>query len=183
MNNNPDYQLVSENPDYVQVKYNQQTGALLAVHKNHNFDPTIGKFGIPRGDYERIAADILFENGHSVVLESEDAPFRMKMAEGRLDGKLFDIKGVEGRGKRNIEYKIQDAGAKGAVTIVLYFHDNKLFSEQQLIRDYHTYLHNSKSKKIQTVYYIVDGVLHELQKTLPIIHQQRLMDGLEPPEA
>jgi hypothetical protein len=55
-----------------------------------------------------------------------------------------------------------------AAALVLYYHDSTLFSEQQLIRDYNIYLRNSKSKKIKSVYYIVGGVLHQMQKTSPV---------------
>ena len=54
------YRLLNEN-NYTNVRFNEKTRGLSAIHREHNFDPKIGKFGIPRGDYERIAVDVLYE--------------------------------------------------------------------------------------------------------------------------
>lgn len=128
----------------------------------HNFDPTIGKFGIPRGDYEVIARDVLYENGHVVILESEKSGRNIRVAEGLLDGKLFDIKGIEGTGEHNIFDKIKDTSNKGANTIVLFYPNKNIFSMQKIIDDYSKYLRTSKSQKIKDVYYIVDEKLYKL---------------------
>jgi hypothetical protein len=68
----------------------------------------------------------------------------------------------EGMGKRNIEYKIRDASQKNAKVIVLYYHDKRNFSLQSIKDGYNSYLRNSKNKKIQAIYYIVDGELFRI---------------------
>jgi len=155
------YRLLSDG-SYRDVRFNPKSGALLAIHKEHHFDPTIGKFGIPRGDYERIASEILYEYGRNIVLDSEYKKDGVKAPEGFLDGRKFDIKGIEGTGKRNIEYRIYDASRQGAEVIVLYYHDASVFSKQNIINGYRAYLRNSKSKRIRTLYYIVDKKLHKM---------------------
>jgi len=80
-----------------------------------------------------------------------------------FDGKLFDIKGVEGVGKRNIIAKISDASFQGVETVVLYYHDANLFDLQKIINAYRGYLKLSKTMRIQNVYYIVDNKLHKLE--------------------
>jgi len=149
--------------NYTEVRFNPKTGALSAIHKEHNFDKTIGKFGIPRGDYERISLAVLYDYGYSVILESEKLGRKTKVAEGHLNGKLFEIKGIEGDSKNNIIKDIKDASKKRAEIIVLYYHEKNLFSEKQLQKSYQSYLRNSKSKRINTVYYIIDNKLYTIK--------------------
>jgi len=68
--NRKGYERLLEDSNYVHVRLTPINGALSAIHKDHNFDPTIGKFGIPRGDYEKISLDVLFENGKDSTLHS-----------------------------------------------------------------------------------------------------------------
>ncbi|MDR3188337.1 MAG: hypothetical protein LBT94_04025 [Prevotellaceae bacterium] len=160
--NRMEYIRLKNDSRYTNVKFNENTGGLLAIHKEHHFDPTVGRFGIPRGDYERIAAEVLYSYGRSVVLQSEQLEENEKTPEGLLDGNIFDIKGVEGRGKTAIKHKLAEASLQGCKTIVLYFHENNTFLLQRIIDGYNHYLRNSNSKRINTVYYIVDGKLHRL---------------------
>ena len=102
--NKQEYYRLMNDSNYIDVRFNPKNGALSAIHKNHNFDPTIGKFGISRGEYELISLEVLYEYGRSVVLESEKPSNNKqkthKFSEGFLDGKRFDIKGIEGTGRR-----------------------------------------------------------------------------------
>ena len=59
--NRQEYYRLLEDSNYTGVRFNEKTGGLLAIHREHNFDPTIGKFGIPRGDYEKISVDVLYD--------------------------------------------------------------------------------------------------------------------------
>jgi hypothetical protein len=162
--NKQEYTRLKADPNYTDVKFDGKTGGLLAIHKDHNFDPTIGKFGIPRGDYEHIAAEVLYKNGKSVVFASEKSISGQKTPEGILEGKIFDIKGVEGVGKRNIEYKLFEASRQGVETVVLYYYDKNIFDKQCILNSYNSYLRNSKSKRVKTVYYIVEKKLYQLQQ-------------------
>ena len=156
------YRLINDS-NYTDVRFNPQTGALLAIHRQHYFDPTIGIFKIPRGDYEIIASEILYDYGMSVILKSEISGYQVKTPEGFLNGKLFDIKGIEGTGKNNIINNLKNASKKMVESIVFYYHRKNLFSEKQIRESYLYYLRNSKSMRIQHVYYIVDGKLYTLQ--------------------
>jgi hypothetical protein len=160
--NRKEYDSLLKDDSYTDVRFNPKNGGLLAIHKEHHFDTTIGKFGIPRGDYEKIAIEVLYDYGRSVVLWSERTGIGISMPEGLLDWKKFDIKGIEGTGKRNIVDKISAAGSQGAETIVLYYHDAGLFDLQKIINAYNGYLKLSKTKRIQTVYYIIDNKLHKI---------------------
>jgi hypothetical protein len=161
LTNEREYNRLKADPNYTNVKFNGKTGGLLAIHKDHNFDPTIGKFGIPRGDYERITAEVLYNDGKSVILQSENKG--IKTADGLLDGKIFDVKGVETESTKIVR-KISGASKQGAESLVLYYHSSDNFSLQEIKNAYSAYIRNSKSKKIQELYYIVGGKLYHLQQ-------------------
>ncbi|GHT69195.1 hypothetical protein FACS189452_09770 [Bacteroidia bacterium] len=160
--NKREYERLRADANYTNVKFNDKTGGLLAIHKDHCFDPTIGRFEIPRGDYERIASEVLFNYGHSIILNSEKLARGLSAPEGKLDGKFFDIKGVEGIGKRNLIDKISNASKQGAETVVFYYPDISIFDRQNIRNAYNGYLKLSKNEKIQIVYYIVDKKLYKL---------------------
>jgi hypothetical protein len=159
-----EYERLKAYPAYTNVKFDEETGGLLAIHKDHNFDPTIGRFGIPRGDYERITAEVLYNDGRSVILASEKSLEWGKMPDGWLDGKLFEIKGIEGNGKRNIEYKIRDASKQGAEKMVLFYYDKNIFVWQNITAAYASYLRNSTIKQIKTIFCVVGNELYCIQQ-------------------
>jgi hypothetical protein len=157
-----EYERLLKDDNYTDVRFNPKNGALSAIHKEHNFDPTIGKFGIPRGDYERISLNVLYDYGNRVVFGSEKLGRNVRAVEGYLNGKPFDIKGIEGVGKRNIIDKISNASSKGAEIVVLYFHDAGIFDLRKIVKAYNGYAKLSKINRIQTIYYIVDNKLHKV---------------------
>jgi hypothetical protein len=119
------YEKLKEDKNYTDVAFDPKTGGVTAVHIEHNFDPTIGKFGVPRGDYERNAIQGLFLNGHMVILNKEESNLvGIKQPDGFIDGRLMDIKGVEG----NCLYAMNRANVQKVDTCILYFHDETAFS-------------------------------------------------------
>lgn len=122
--NKREYERLKKDPEYTGVKYDKQSGGVTATHREHNFDPQIGMFGMPRGEYERRAVEALFQNGHSIILRGEHGPIGEKQPDGHLDGKLMDIKGIEG----NPLYAMNRANTQGVHTAILYFHDETRFS-------------------------------------------------------
>jgi hypothetical protein len=161
--NRKEYNRLLKDSNYIDVRFNEKNGGLSAIHKEHSFDSTVGKFGIPRGEYERISLDVLYDYGRGVVLESEKSKLNKKFSEGFLDGIRFDIKGIEGIGGRNIIDKISHASRQGAESVVLYFHDKNLFDRKKIVNAYKGYLKLSKTKQVKTIYYIVDNKLHKLE--------------------
>jgi len=152
--------------EWTKAGFDEHSGGYWVFHKEHRFDPTIGIFGIPRGDYERISSYVLMSYSMRVALFSEEQgenPEGIKIPDGLLNDRLFDIKGIEGTGKDNVLKDIKDASKKGCEVVVLYYHEAYLFDAKQIRENYQTYLRNSKSKRIQQVYYIVDRKLHKLK--------------------
>jgi hypothetical protein len=149
--------------DWIKVGFDEFSGGYCVYHKDHLFDPTIGKFGIPRGDYEKNSAIVLMGYGMSVALSSEISELeKIKKPDGLLNGVLFDIKGIEGKSNRLIKDKLSEASKQGAEIVVLYFHDADMYDKNFIMQGYNQYLNNSKSKRVKKVYCIVGKYLHKL---------------------
>jgi hypothetical protein len=147
---------------WIKAGFDEYSGGYCVYHKEHQFDPTIGKFGIPRGDYEKKSASVLMGYGMSVILESEIREKGVKTPDGLLNGILFDIKGIESESIRNIKNRISEASKQGVDIVVLYFHDSVLFNKDLVKEGYGKYLTNSRSKRIKKVYCIAGKYLHEI---------------------
>ena len=122
--NRKKYERLKKDPDYTDVAFDPKTGGVKATHKEHNFDPTIGRFGIPRGNYEKITRDALFKKGYNVILRSEKGQEGVRQPDGYLDGILMDIKGVEGL---NCSNSLKSANRQKVKTVILYYHDKASF--------------------------------------------------------
>jgi hypothetical protein len=87
-----------------------------------------------------------------------------KRANGRLDDKICDIKGVESQGYKTIRNKFRGANIQGANTIVLYYHTKNIYSEELLNDGYNLYLRDleteNRQNKICNVYYIIEDKLY-----------------------
>lgn len=90
------YERLKADPDYTDVKFDPKSGGVKATHREHNFDKAVGKYEIPRGEYEKITTDALYKKGYVVELIKEDDTKRVPQPDGYLNGSLMDIKGVEG---------------------------------------------------------------------------------------
>ena len=156
------YERLLKDDNYTDVRFNPINGALSAIHKDHFFDPTIGRFGIPRGDYERISVDVLFEYGNCVVLESEKKGFGIKTPDGMLNGIIFDIKGIEGSSQRLIKDAISKASGQGAEIAILYFQNKSIYNIGMVMDGFEKYLNNSHSKRVKTVYCIVENCIFRI---------------------
>ena len=86
-------------PDYYDVIFDEKSGGVSAIHKEHQFDKTVGPFGYKRGLYERIVLTALRKHGHRIILNKEDSGlYLIKTCDGFLDGKTAEIKTIEGDG-------------------------------------------------------------------------------------
>jgi hypothetical protein len=148
--------------DWIKAGFDEVSGGYRVYHKYHLFDPTIGRFGIPRGDYEKNASEVLVRYGMSVVLLSEKQEYRVKTPDGLLNGILFDIKGIEGYSRRVIKDAISKSSKQGVETVVLYFHDKSEFDMDFVRENYEKYLTNSKSKKVRMVYCVAGKYLYRV---------------------
>ena len=130
--NRAEYKRLKIDINYKDVKFDPKTGGLKATHKEHNFDPTIGRFGIPRGNYEKITRDALFKKGYNVTLRKETNEIGIKQPDGYVNGKLMDIKGIEG----NPLYALSRANHQRVETAILYFHEQYIFNLDDVKQKY-----------------------------------------------
>ena len=163
--NYQEYLRLRNDPNYSDVIFDDVSGGVSAVHRNHQFDSQIGAFGIKKGDYEKISVNILRERGHAVILESETAPDGIMSPDGFIDGIIMEIKAVEGQGKWAIKDKLHIATRQGASCVILYFHDKKLYSYERIEDGWFKYLNDQASQKynhsIERVLCIVGEDIHE----------------------
>ena len=144
--------------------FDEYSGGYCVYHKEHKFDPKKGKFGISRGEYEKRASEILAKHGMRVVLGPEPSGDENKKADGFLNGRVFDIKSRENifENSDKVKRKISEASKQKAEIIVFYFHDKNMFDKDIIIEGYGKYLKNSKSKRIQKVYCVVEKRLYRM---------------------
>lgn len=161
-----EYERLKLSEEYKDVIFDEDSGGLSAVHIEHNFDPTIGKFGIPRGDYEKLSTEALRKAGHKVILASEHAETGIKTPDGFLDDIKMDIKGVEGTGKWTVKNKFASARDQEVEVIVLYFHESSLYSLER-VRDGWNYYLNDLIERKQTIKRILCVVESEVLEFIP----------------
>ena len=124
---------LTENPDYHDVTFDEQSGGICAVHREHCFDKQMGPFGCRRGQYELDVAMVLQMNGAIVLLESEYPHGKRKKAfDATINGTPAEIKTIERNGRWAIRTKIHSAICQGAELLVLYFPDSTMFSEERI---------------------------------------------------
>ena len=129
-----EYLRLLHDPNYVDVTFDQESGGVSAVHKEHQFDKSIGPFGSKRGLYEIDAARVLRQSGHSIILEAElsSGVVVSKSFDGFLDGISVEIKAIESVGRWAVRTKITKAHSQGAQIVVLYFPDETLYSKSRV---------------------------------------------------
>ncbi|MBQ4519832.1 MAG: hypothetical protein II999_04375 [Bacteroidaceae bacterium] len=142
------YERLKADPDYTDVKFDPKSGGVKATHVGHSFEETVGKYGIPRGEYEKITADALYKKGYVVELIKEDDRTQgVPQPDGYINGSLMDIKGIEG----NPLYALNRANKQRVETAVLYFHDANVFDQEQVADKYAqlgSWLEYTRGKKI-----------------------------------
>lgn len=160
-----EYLRLSKDPNYYDVTFDEQSGGISAIHKDHRFDSEIGTFGIKIGQYERLAVDVLRKRGHSVILESELAPNGVKTPDGSLDGVVMDIKAIERNGRWAVKDKLHGAVKQGVEQVVLYFHKKELFSLERIENGWDKFLRDESSQKypqrINRIICVVEKDLYE----------------------
>lgn len=160
-----EYERLRADENYTDVKIDRKSGGLSAVHREHNFDPVKGCFGIPRGEYERLAVEALRKNGYRVLLESEHAEKGVKTPDGSLNDILMDIKAVEGTGKYTIKNKFSDACDQRAKCVVLYFHERSRYSEDRVRQGWRQYTSDlrGRTQTIESILCVIEGDLIEFE--------------------
>lgn len=135
-----EYLHLLKNPDYMDVTFDDKSGGVSAIHRNHRLDKQQSPSGEKRGNYEIKTIDLFRKIGHSMILLGESTEFGLKQHDGLLDGIPCEIKAVEQMGRWTIRTKIGNAVKQGAAIIVLYFSRAVLFSEERVNDGWKDYL-------------------------------------------
>ena len=153
---------LSQNEDYVDVTYDEESGGVSAVHKLHKFGRQRGVGGLRRGDYERLATAVLCKEGHRIVLGKETNVPGVKSFDGYLDDIPMEIKAIEGDGVWSICTKLRQADRQGADCIVLYFPFKECYSPNRInegIRLFHSSGDSDRLRSLSRIMVIVNGTL------------------------
>lgn len=143
--------------DYYDVRYDEISGGVSAVHCKHKYSKQKGLFGLRQGDYELNVLEILRKQGHRVILGSESNTPGVKSFDGFIDDIPMEIKAIEGCGIWSISTKLRSADKQHAQCVVLYFPDETLYSLDRIkegLRLFHTGLDRNQVvgiKKLLTV--------------------------------
>ena len=123
-----EYLRLLHDSDYYDVTFDDKSGGVSAIHREHVFDKKEGPFGCKRGDYEKHVSTVLRKASHSIILVSEKPVGKgIKRHDASLDGLHAEIKTVEGVGRWSVRTKIVLALKQGASILVLYYPMKNLF--------------------------------------------------------
>ena len=149
--NYQEYLRLKANSNYYDVYFDEYSGGVSAIHRDHKLDSEKGAYGIKIGDYEKRVVDILRKKGHYITLESELAPNGVKTPDGVIDGEIMEIKVTDGYGKWAIKDKLHKAARQGAWCVILYFHKKELFSIGRLEDGWARYINDKDSQNCQGI--------------------------------
>ena len=163
--NNQEYLQLKANPDYLDVTFDEQSGGVSAVHKEHCFDKQVGPFGCRRGQYELDVVSIIRKNGYSIILESEyPKGKRIKAFDALINGIAAEIKTVESNGRWSVRTKIHTAISQWAELLVLYYPDESLLSEDKIYEGWRMNCSPTKSISLKKILVATEGNVYEMLK-------------------
>ena len=165
--NYQEYLRLLNDPEYYDVTFDDQSGGVSAVHRNHRFDKQMGPDGVKRGCYELKAIEAFRRTGYSIILLNESTEAGKKQYDGLLDGVPCEIKSVEHMSRWTIRTKIGHAIKQGASIVIMYFPDANLFSQQRVQngwKDYLDYTNSTNSVTDSQMLCVVDGRVHTIEK-------------------
>ena len=171
--NYKEYLRLLQDTDYYAVTYDEESGGVSAVHKQHKFSKKKGADGLRQGDYELNVIDVLRTHGCRVVLGAESNTPGIKTFDGFLDDIPMEIKSIEGNGTWSISTKLRNADKQHAKCVVLYFPYEELYSPVRIIegiRLFHTGMDANHVTELSRLIAIVQDRLEadEDKKATPI---------------
>ncbi|MBR3406824.1 MAG: hypothetical protein IKG92_07990 [Bacteroidales bacterium] len=152
-----------QNNDYLDVTFDEESGGVSAVHRFHKFDKQKGVFADRRGDYERKVLEILRKNGDRIILESEISSEGNRICDGLLNDIPVEIKAIEGLGTWSISTKLLDAEQQHAKTVIFYFPNKDLYSENRVNEGIRLANSSPKSKGVWQTSNIIIAIGEQLE--------------------
>ena len=158
------YESLANNPDYRDVKYDEQSGGLKAIHIRHNTQSEGYK-------YELEVMDVGCKNGHSVILgEERNDIYKKRSTEGLWDGFKFEVASKETFSSNSIKNGLKHCASKGATEYAVLFFRSGEFNQEIFEEGLRRY--NGLSK-------LEDGQWMQFKKILcvqngTIVHEEKL---------
>ena len=163
-----EYLRLLQDEDYLDVTYDNESGGVSAVHKQHKYAKAKGVNGMRQGDYERSVLDVLRRCGHRVLLGAETNIPGVKSFDGYLDDVPMEIKAIEGDGLWSVSTKLLQAEKQHAESVVLFFPEEELYSPFRIsegIRLFRSGLGLAREPNLSRLLVIVrDGLVAEWDK-------------------
>ena len=161
-----EYLRLLNDSNYYDVTFDEKSGGVSAIHKDHQFDKKIGPFGIKRGIYEIKTINALMRLGYSIILEPElsSGSTVCKSFDGYLNGLSTEIKAIESDGRWAIRTKLSKAHKQGATIVVLFFPDKNLFSKERVIQGWKDFETSSNSVGYLSLLCVVEEAVIEIEK-------------------
>lgn len=175
------YRKLKRDDNYEDVRFNKNSGGVVAVHKGHitHDGPKAERFfseNLTSTELEKECQEQLFKSGHLVILQDESKRFKgnqLPALDMMMDDILMDIRSVTGRGwysnifvKKNEQLRRFNARADidvKADSLCLYFHNPELFDEVKMkksinfFRFYRDIAGNLLDKDLKRVYCVIKG--------------------------
>lgn len=144
------YERLTNDPDYVNIQYNEETGALTARHRGHKTHPndriTYFREQLTGDQLEETFGDKAFKNGHSVIWRDESkkkGKNTLTALDMDFDGKTMDLACIT----TNKEHYVSILSKKNrqlgrfnkrsdvhtpADTVCLYFHNPDMYQRKKI---------------------------------------------------
>ena len=159
--NQTDFEKYSNDPNYVDVKFDLATGGLKARHKGHHRDPKgVEHFGLKTYELEDAFQDTIVAMGGSCILLDES----MKRPNGEtatgldalVNGMLTDIRTVT-KSDTNIRNCIKEKHSQlvgynkdfgvAASTVSLFYYDDSYYSDDKVRKGISDYIKIASNRK------------------------------------
>lgn len=123
----------SNNPEYTDVRLNDELGCMTATHKDHNFDKRTGYT-------EKAVRDVGYKNGHSVIFGKEGSNvIGERFTEGLWDGMPFEVASRETATDNNVLKGLYHCASKRKTEVAILYYPNGGYDEQILNRALNRY--------------------------------------------
>ena len=109
-----EYKRLLKDPNYFDVKFNPENGGLMAKHKGHIFQKSVGAV------QELCVQEIGYMAGHAVILGNESHNiFKQKSTDGTWDGKSMEIATASSGTSSNIRNSLKHCAKKPGVRVAV----------------------------------------------------------------
>lgn len=127
------YNRLKDNPDYMEVRFDNYTGGVSAIHREHNFHKVGGVF-------EREVMQAGYNEGMSVILGKErSSVIGERFTEGLWNGKQFEVAGKQAARDKDYLNGLKHCASKRTTQIAIIDLPNGGFNSETLEKGLNRY--------------------------------------------